>query len=160
MGASVGADSADTSTESRKRDGPDGKLTLLDQQEDGAGGEVWIHGIAQDHGDAHGWCDDQVRNGMVAGLHDIGLADQEFTVMAGADESLHARLEVGSEVPGVQCVNAAVHEPKAVRGADDCVAGQVEDGPEVDANAGEIAAESGPGIGEVVVDGSEDGFHE
>jgi len=95
----------------------------------------------------------------VAGFYGIGLADQEFTVMARADEVLQARLKVGTEVAGVQCVNAAVHESKTVGGANDGVARQVEDGPEVDANAGEIAAESAPGMGEGVVDGGEDGFH-
>jgi hypothetical protein len=82
MGASVRADSTDSRTESWKRDSANGELTVLEEQEDGAGGEVRIDGIAQYHGNSHGWCDDQERDGMVAGFYGIGLADQEFTVMA------------------------------------------------------------------------------
>src|SRR5947209_19837884 len=104
------------------------------------------------------WGGNHERDARVARLQDFRRADRQLTAVARADQLLEPVLNVPSEVVRVAVVDPPVHEPEAVRRADDRIYGQVEDGPPVNAHVGQVAAVSLPGVGEAAFDGSENDF--
>src|SRR5262249_35182437 len=95
----------------------------------------------------------------IVGVHDLCRAHQEFTVMPLADEGLETFLDLSAEMPAVVHVDSAVHVAEAIRRADDGIDAEVKDGPAMNADAIQVAAEPFPGVGERWFDGSEHDLH-
>jgi hypothetical protein len=76
------------------------------------------------------------------------------------DRLLQPPLNVPTKVARVKVVDAAVHEAKTVRRTDDRFAVDIENRPAMDGNAGKIAAEPFPGVGEFRFNCCEDDVHQ
>src|SRR3954453_8704120 len=79
-------------------------------------------------------------------------------MMASTDEFLQPVLNFPAEVVRVKVIDAPVHEPEAVRRADNRINGQIEDGAAVNAHIRQTATMPLPGVGQVVFDRSEYDF--
>lgn len=168
MGTDVGADLPHARPEAGEADRPDRvghrqagagarrDRAVLDEEQRGAGGEVGVHGVAEDHRHPHRRRGDAEGDEGRAGLDDLGGADEELAAVAVGDQGLQTGLEAPAEVVAVEPVDPAVHEAEAVGRADHGVEPQVEDRPPVDLHTRQVAAVAVPGIGQGGVHGGQD----
>jgi hypothetical protein len=84
------------------------------------------------------------------------LPNQQFTVVAGTDALLQPFLQRGAEECCIEPVDSAVHEAKAIGGANRGSAGEVDDGPPMDGHHLRVTTMALPGIGKQLVDGCQD----
>lgn len=136
-----------------RREGHDIETGLPGAEQGGAGCEVDIDGVCEDGRDAHGWrCDDEWDFEVMCG-DQLGSAYEQFPMMAVGNLLTNAGLEFATEALQVEGVDAAIHEAKAVRGADDGLAIQIENRALVDLDEVEVAAELLPCQGLRFVEG-------
>jgi hypothetical protein len=139
MGASVRADRTHPGRQAWKgnlangvrnpfsRKGSLAESAVPDKQQDSPRGQVGIHRILQFHGNSHRGGGNQVRNPPIARFHDFRRPNQEFAVVFFANQVLEPFLDLPPKMLRVQHVDAAVHEPEAIGGADDGIAIHVQD---------------------------------
>jgi hypothetical protein len=137
-GADVGSNPSDARCQAGKGDrgnhrsdrvaskGTVEKSAVFDQQQHCAGGKVWIYCISQNHRYAHSGCRDDEGNPSVVGRDDLGLANEQLSVMPCANRFLQTPLDMPPEVVRIEMIDAAVHEAEAVGGTDNRFAVDVE----------------------------------
>ncbi len=71
-------------------------------------------------------------------------ADEQFTVIPLGDCALHPFLNLRTEVGPICRIDSSIHKAKAVRRTDDGITGYIENGPVVDFDEIQVAAETLP----------------
>jgi hypothetical protein len=170
-GAGVRANTSNAGSETRERHSldyardwltrkrPRRKDTVLDEEDDGAGGHIGVDGLAKDHRDPHGGSRDYEREGWVVRVNDFGGSDDQFAVVTGANQLLQTLLHLPAKPLRIYGINPTVHEPEAVGGADQRITVRVKNRSAMDADAVNVTAEALPGSHQWLIDSGKDDPH-